>query len=55
VRNSAYWSSVAQGEVASRFSRALRRSVRFWLRDGAKSATRIRAERQAEHSEQDGR
>jgi hypothetical protein len=29
--------------------------TRFWLRRGAKSATRMRAERQAAHSVQDGR
>ena len=60
-RESRYWrksancSSVAQGAVASRRSAALRRSVRRWEREGRKSATRMRADRHAEHSAQEGR
>ena len=46
---------VAIGLVASRRIGALRRRVRRWLLFGTKSATRIRAERQAQHSAQDGR
>ena len=43
------------GEVARRRRWALRFSTRRWLRVGVKSATRMRADMQAEHSVQDGR
>ena len=47
--------SVAQGAFALRAMPALRLRILRWVRFGWKSATRMRADRQAEHSAQDGR